>query len=895
MERSVAVGSVGKAVVADLPTMSPVPPELERIDDITPEMPDALVFRRELVRRFNAATAKKLVLVVAPPGYGKSVLIGQWARSARSRRIAWVRLGAADDAHRFAHGLCDALTAVDGRPRQRIADAVPYGDTELGQPFLSAFLADARSISPTVVVLDDVPVAENRDLLAELATLIDLAPPHLHFVVAARIDPALRYHRLRMSDQFAEFRQQDLVFGADHAREMLRLVAQREVTDAQLDLLLERTEGWGAGLQLAGLSLRDVPDVDHFVTDFAGDDRHVAEYLTDHVLGHLSPDVRHFLLETSVLDRLSAPLCDAITGRHDAAGMLERLTVGGLFVTRLDDHRGWFRYHQMFRTLLQHQLRQSGDLEPVLLERAADWHFAQGDIETAVNYLCAAGATDRVVTAVQMYGHALHTTGRIASAVRWLDGTAPPAPARRPAFQLLAAAVNMLAGNTTEAEVLLDELGSDPTTRRGDRAVADAIRTWSVHDRPDPGIVLDAADRVLRGLETMDPSEIRDVMDVITPDSVRQLVLVNGAAAAAYAGRSLHARVSVREARAEPRRLVASEIAGLGTVALVDAWGGRLRAAEQHGARALAIADQSAVDGHPATTSARLALAQVARERGLLDQAQHHLDRVATILQRTRRSVLQTLLATEQASLLLARGEAADAVDELMRRRAAIGPTPPAVAARSDAVIARLLTTVGDPKGALRLIGRPPYGHVDLIAAAVRATVDLGDIDLARRLLATWPDEDEPGSIIQHGLWRCIVDDLTLGGIGDDPRLDEVFAIGRQEGHVRLFLDAGHHAVRLVRTRYHSQPGPYLRHLVEAALPRPQASSAPVADLIEQLTARECEVLRYLATTLDNAEIAAEIGVSVNTLKTHLKHIYRKLGVERRRTAISEAERLQLL
>jgi LuxR family maltose regulon positive regulatory protein len=729
-----------------------------------------------------------------------------------------------------------------------------------------------------------------------MASLIDQAPPQLHFVVAARMDPSLRSHRLRMSDQFAEFRQEDLVFEAPHAREMIRLIARREVTDGQLDLLLERTEGWCAGLQLAALSLRNVTDVDRFVEDFAGDDRHVAEYLTAHVLAHLSPDLRRFLLETSMLDRLSAPLCDAVTGRHDAKEMLERLSVGALFITRIDRQRGWFRYHQLFRTLLQHQLRESdSDLEPVLLERAADWHFAHGDIETAVDYLCTAGSTDRILTAIQMYGHALHTTGRIASAVRWLDCMTPPEARRRTSFLLLGAAVHMLAGNTGAADARLDELGSDPALSRGDRLVADVIRTWSVHDRGCPNVVLDAAARVLGRLDTTDPSEIRDVMDMITADTVRQLVLGNSAAAAAYAGRSLHARVFIRGARAEPRRLVASEIEVLGTGALVDAWGGRLQASQQQGARALVIAGQSAVNGHPSTIAARLALAQVARERGELDQARAELDRAAAIVQRSDRTVLAAVLATEQASLMHALGEPGRALAALSRHRLDSPPPPAAVAARRDAVLARLMVAAGDPRGALQLLGRPPYDHVAIVAAAVHATVEIGDLDAARRLLDSWPIENEPADRIRHALWRCIVDDLTSGGGGADPRLADVFAAGRREGHVRVFLDAGHHAVRLLRTQYHSDPSPYLRHLVEASRPQPDVLPAPVPELVEQLTAREFEVLRYLATTLDNAEIAAEIGVSVNTLKTHVKHIYRKLGVERRRMAIAEAERLHLL
>jgi LuxR family maltose regulon positive regulatory protein len=863
-----------------------------------PEVPDFAVDRRHLVDRLDAAVAKRLVLVVAPAGYGKSVLLAQWVDAHPSRRVAWLTVEANDDPHRFAHRLCDTLSASDHRSRQRIVDRVAYGGGEMGQPFLSAFLSDARTIPSTVLVLDDFHTMRNERLVAEVASLIDQAPPQLHFIVSARVDPALAQYRLRLEDQVADLRRDDLVLEADDAREVIRRIAERDLAEDQLSLLLERTEGWGAGLQLAALSLRHVVDVDGFIASFAGDDHHVTEYLTEQVLDHQPPEIRAFLLRTSILDRLTASLCNAVTGRRDGQEMLERVERSSLFVTRLDDHRGWFRYHQLFRTLLQHHLRASDyGIATVLCQRAADWYLLHGDVETAIDYLSSCKATDRVLDALDEHGPALYTSGRISAAARWLEELSPPAPPHRVMRGLLGAAVHALAGSSALAASRLAEVSSDPVTSRGEALVADVIRTWSVHDETSPQSVIDAAERALDELDTMDSSPVPSILGMTAPGAIRQSCLVNRGTAEAYLGRSAAARASLGMAQGMPHGLVASDVDSLGTEALLDAWEGRLRSAQQHGARALAVAAQAAMGGHPSTASALLALARVARERDVLDQAASLLDAAATTLQATRPSLLLSVLATEQSLLALARGEPAEGLSLLAHHRAESAPPPPAgVASRRDAATVRLLIAVGDREEARRLVDRTAaVDNVDLLAAVVGSVVECGDLVAARGLVDTWPDHDDPASRIQRVLWMCIVDDLT-GAVGNaQRRLATAITVGRREGHVRIFLDAGHHAVRLVRSLYHQEPTPYLRRLVEASRSIRAVGPQPVRQLVEQLSPRERAVLAHLSTRQSNAEVAAELGITTNTLKTHLKHIYRKLGVDRRSTAVGVAERLHLL
>jgi LuxR family maltose regulon positive regulatory protein len=859
-------------------------------------VPGTAVHRRSLVQRLDELTEHKLVLLVAPPGYGKSVLLAQWAGTSAPRRIAWLTVEATDDADRFARHLCAALTAADGRPRDGVLGRVERSGRRMGPGFLAALLADAPSMPATAVVLDDFHTMQNPDLLAEIGLLVEEAPAQLHFVLAARMDPALPSYRLRLNDELGELRQDDLVFDSHDARQLISRISHRDLTSSQLDALVDRTEGWGAGLHLAALSLRRVRDVDGFVSAFAGDDRPVAEHLTEHVLRHQPTHVRRFLLRTSVLRRLTASLCDAVTLGQDGQAMLEHLDRGSLFINRLDDRREWFRYHELFRTLLRQHLHESDEEdERELLERAARWHLAHDDVETGVSYLTAAGADGALLDAVRSHGYAMCSAGRVAAPVRWIDAVDPAEGRRCSEVPLLRAALHTMAGDTLAADVMLADVAADEGMTTPERMVGDVIHTWSVHDRPVPRPVMAAATRSLATLERASRSEIPDVLGLTTPAGIRRTVLLNGGAAAAYDGRAQAAREWIRRAKALADVRAAPDVYAFGLGALLDAWGGRLRSAREQAAHALAKAEQSTTTPHPGVVTARLALAHVARERDELDEAEALLAATTSELQRTRPSVLLAVQATEQASLALARGQLRQGLRIVAEHRAAdVAPPPPAVAARLGAVEARLLLANGELEGAQLAADRAPAVGCDIAAVRVQIAVDRGDLAAARTLLARWPPDGEPGAELQRRLWRAILDDVE-GAAGSDAEVAAVVAAAQEEGWVALFLDAGHHAVHAVRRLHGEAPTPYLRHLVDDRIPPSPARRPPVEELVERFSNRERAVLRYLPSRLDNAEIAAELRVSINTLKTHLKHIYRKLGVDGRKSAIEAAERLHLL
>lgn len=868
---------------------------VDRPAGAAPVVPDVLVERPALVHRLEAAAAKKVVLVVAPPGYGKSTLLAEWAAST-DRSISWLTLDATDDdGPCFAGHLGAALRSADvGSGEPSVARTASGELPEVDWSFAEIAVA-IDHVRPTTIVLDDFHRLTDPALLAEVAELIDRSPPHVRFVLSARIDPALPSHRWRLADELAQLRQGDLVFDAGEAGALVDRITGHGVTPEQLAVLVERTEGWGAGLQLAAISLCQVADVDGFITAFAGDDRHVSEYLTEHVLRHQPRAVREFLLETSVLDRMTASLCDAVTGRADGEQQLALACRRSLFVTKLDDQGRWYQCHQLFRDLLRSQLRVSRrGAEVELLRRAAAWHASRDEVEVAGGYLVDAGDDDRLLHLVRTHGGDLYRRGRIATVARWLERLAPATRGTNDVV-LLEAAASMLSGQTARAEARLDELEARPDLGQPPQLVVDHIRTWAAHDEPASGRIRAAAARALAVAEGTDPGPLPDVFGLTSLDDVRKGARLNAAISAAFDGDSADARLLLAEAARVPHTSAPLEMDAAGTEALIDAWAGSLRSAEEHGTRALAVAGQAADRPHPGLAVALLALAHIDRRRNLLDRSQQRLDEVRAALSRTEPSVLLALHVAESAELALAGGDV-DASLAALRAHAA-SPSPPSprrVAGLLCAAESRALIATGDLDGAERILHRSPTDASEVQTVAVRLAVERGRFGDARSTLEAWPEDDEPGTDLRRELWRSILDDV--GGADADPRrLERLVGAAHEQGHVRLFLDAGPHAVRLLRGLYHRAPTPFLRRVVGSSTTLSLVPAHPVDRLVEQLSDRERTVLGLLPSSLDNAEIAALLGVSVNTLKTHLKHIYQKLDVTSRRGAILAAEDLYLL
>ncbi|MEU5881400.1 LuxR C-terminal-related transcriptional regulator [Spirillospora sp. NPDC047279] len=389
----------------------------------------------------------------APPGYGKSTLVAQWlARPEESRPSAWISFDEGiNDARALWTEIAAGLSEASGRddPLRTMpsgnGSAQPEGDDSL-QQLLTERLAQGDA--PMVLVLDGFDAVRDRECLTQMARFIAGLPPRLQLVLVARAEPALPLSRLRISGELAEVRAAELAFGREATLRLVQRVSGLRLGLPEVDELLRRTEGWPAGIHLAALSLRDASDPAAVLRRFGGDDRNVVDYFTDEVMRTLSPETRGFLARTSILDRLSPPLCDAVAGTSDAAALIERLERANLFVVPLNGNRSWYRYRRLFREFLFDRLSlvESATV-PMLHRRAASWHELEGDIEAAVCHMLAADDGDGALRLIIQGLPRLAPTGRPATLHGWLRDIGDDRLAAQPAAAICAARVAALNGD----------------------------------------------------------------------------------------------------------------------------------------------------------------------------------------------------------------------------------------------------------------------------------------------------------------------------------------------------------------------------------------------------------------------------------------------------------------
>ena len=366
-----------------------------------------LVARPRLSERLNRGAESKLTLVSAPAGFGKTTLLAEWlaAAPADGRSAAWLSLDQRDnDPALFWTYLIAALqTAAPGvGAGALVAPAVaPAARSKRSSPRCST--TSAPSPNDVVLVLDDYHVIDAREVQDGMAFLLEHLPPQLHLVIASRADPALPLARLRARGELVEIRAADLRFTPDEAAAYLNEVMGLALTAQDVAALEGRTEGWIAALQLAALSMQGRDDVAGFIAGFAGDDRYIVDYLVEEVLQRQPEQVRSFLLQTSILDRLSGPLCDAVTGQDGGKAMLEALDRGNLFLVPLDDRRQWYRYHHLFADVLRARLLdEQPDRVPELHRRASDWYEQNGERSEAIRHALAGEDFERAADLVEL-------------------------------------------------------------------------------------------------------------------------------------------------------------------------------------------------------------------------------------------------------------------------------------------------------------------------------------------------------------------------------------------------------------------------------------------------------------------------------------------------------------
>ncbi len=899
-----------------------------RLPYIRPE----LVPRPRLQEQIERGLRGPLTLITAPAGFGKTTVVASSVASC-GKPVAWLSLDKHDNqGTRFLSHLIAALQGVDdriGREAAYLAGEMQAGSSEAA---LTSLVNDLDAAAGDLVLaLDDYQFIDSPAVHDQVTFLLDHCPPSFHLLIASRSDPPLPLARLRARGQMVELRTADLRFDAAEASRFLNDVMGLELGADAVAVLAARTEGWAAGLQMAALSLRggDADRVERLIRDFAGTQRFVMDYLLEEVLAREPEGVQAFLLETSILTRITGSLADAVTGVAGGREMLERLARENLFVVPLDDEGRWYRYHQLFADLLQARFRQSGpDRVAQRLLRAAAWCEKEGQLAEAIDYAFAARDFPRAADLVERYWGEATSAGAIDTVWSWLQALPGEIVAQRARLSVACCRVLWLTGQTGELEshlanaerALLETSAAEATLPQADLPAE--IATLRSLVARSQGAFEEAAAYAARALRLMPP-------DLPPREDAQQRMLIVAALASAYdgAGELDHAL----EAYAETIRLSglcanAVGIAATYRLAGILRFMGRLQAAKTACRNALDTLQTLGMERQPAAGIVHVAMSEVLVEQNELAVAEVHLAEGLELGKWSGRLDATKNAAPTLSRIRLARHDLDGALAAVQEAEAAAGArSSPLGKAEMLALKARLLVRQGRVSEAAQcvqearhLAGQDRGLTMELVALAA-ARVQLGRCEPAEAVaeLTHALDATEARGWRGAALELRILRSLAWAGQGDSEAaaadLAQAIAQAEPEGFIRVFLDEGPPLQMLLgQWADHAEAGA-LRDYAGRLLLHfdAEAQSAKVAHptappetraverleeiLFEPLSERELEVLQLIALGKTNKAIARELIVAPGTVKAHTANIYRKLDVANRTEAVARARRLGLL
>ncbi|MDJ0755035.1 MAG: LuxR C-terminal-related transcriptional regulator [Ardenticatenaceae bacterium] len=915
-----------------------------------------LVDRSDLLRRLEMIRYHRLLLVSAPAGFGKTTLVSEWVnrltigdlrntkyevrvsdaltgkrsivnqKSTIKNRVAWLSLGEEDnDPARFLTYLKAALAkagliappkaASNTAPNDVMTDIVNEVTAALtSQPDAHVFL-----------ILDDYHLIHNRVIHKTIVFLLEHMPAQMHLILVTRADPPLPLARWRARGQLVEIRQQELRFSTEEAEDFFKQVMQRPLSAADVETLNRRTEGWIAGLQMAAVSLQGQTNVREFVQTFGGSHRFILDYLMEEVLTRQSAEVTQFLLQTAVLDRLSASLCAAIlwdqkptavppqSAIHNAQEILNQLESANLFLVSLDDERRWFRYHRLFADLLRQRLSQTHPEQiSILHERAAAWYEAQGYPEDAISHLLQGGITDKAARLIEQQAEAMLMRSELVTVMGWISALPEKELVQRPLLSLYYGWTLIMDGHAQEqVEAALQHVSTE-----GASGEISLVRSLSAILRGDGITAIEQAQQALTqlapdrtflrgfgswvlGLAFLYRGELDRGVDTLEKAFQLSQQVGNMTVAVASLGRLANQAwregdlLKARKIYEQSLVLATNEaerplpIAGeshLGLARIYYEWN-ELETALQQAEVGLALAERYR---EQSTVTAHLWLARI-------QQVRHNETAASRASRRARQIALQTkgtqfddmAVAIYEASLNLLKGDA-KAVEAWCQTRQIPQTIDIEALEKVDDIIeghlrkyelvilARLHLAQKRPAKALTLLET-------LLINAQR--LQRFDLQIEIHLLSALAHRQQ-GALSQA-----------------DHHMEEALKIGEKGPFIRLFVDAGDGVVDLLNRQRAAAAGEnrraYLSRLLAACgqtLPGIEQTPSPASpSLIEPLSERELEVLTLIAEGLSNRQIAQRLVLSLPTIKWHTSNIYGKLGVNNRTTAVARARELKIL
>jgi LuxR family maltose regulon positive regulatory protein len=871
------------------------------------------IARPRLTQRLDEGRERKLTLISAPAGFGKTTLLSSWIDQ-RHLAVAWLSLDVGDnDPRRFLAYLIAALETRHAGIGETAASLLQ--STQRSLESVVTLLINALSTLPDEItlVLDDYHLVDAPAVHSTLTFLLDHAPPQLHLIIATRVDPHVPLARLRARGELMELRAADLRFTANEASAFLDQVMVMPLAPEQFAALEERIEGWIAGLQLAALSLqgRDAEHIAAFIHAFTGSHHYIMDYLVEEVLGRQREQIQTFLLQTSILDRLNGPLCDAVTGQNDSHTVLESLERANLFLIPLEEERRWYRYHHLFADLLRYRLQQSQpERVPELHRRASEWYERNGLAAEAIQHALVANDFERAAGLVEQIGETIWMRGEVRTLLGWLDALPDAVVCAHARLCLYYAWMHVLEGQIKPAQ----------------RRLKDAEKVSEQTSAEEQGVLvaIGGAIAYLQGDSSRSVELSEQALQRLPEDNAiwRGVTTINLGIAYRLAG---DIRAASRNFSKAMRMSQTADNWHATLMALIDLGDTYELQGQLHHAAGLY---QEALDSATERGAQRLPLMAEAHERmgklryewnELASAAQHLTEGIdlsqslenmlalgylafARVLQAQRDLPGARAMMQKAETLALSHNMTVRTVADVEAGRVRLWVTQGNVSAATQWAHAfGLRVEDGSEKSA-----KSPIWYEVLQIALVRVLIAQQHPAEAQSLLARLLQAAEAGGRIGHMIEMLTLHSLASQAQGDTIRalatLERALSLAEPEGYIRTFVDEGEPMAKLLgRMNASREVGglkDYLRQLLFAfgkqeTLHPLSLIAAPA--LVEPLSERELQVLRLVAAGASNREIAKALIITVGTVKAHMHNIYGKLGVQSRTQAIARARELHLL
>jgi LuxR family maltose regulon positive regulatory protein len=869
-----------------------------------------------LVKQLNAGQDDRLILISAPAGFGKTTLLVEWIQSSE-QSFAWLSLDEGDNnLKRFFTYLIAALQQIDNSIGDNILPLLEATGEPPIEPLITTLINNLLSIgNEFYLVLDDYHLITNEEIHNAVSFMLEHLPPNVHLVISGRVDPPIAISRLRARGQMIEVRPNDLRFIEPEGTTFLNDLSGLDLSTEDISALLTRTEGWITGLQLAALSMQGRQDKGEFVATFSGSHHYIIDYLVDEVVTRQSDEVRSFLYRTSILNRFCAPLSDTVLGISDSNRRIHYIDEANLFLVPLDDERKWYRYHHLFAEFLyQRLLEVEPDNVPQLHHQASIWFERNGFLVEAIDHALEGQEFTRAAELVESVGPEMMMRSEFDQLASWLDAIPHEQVNSWPWLCIIRAWM-------CQRWAQFDE---------GEKYLQCAEQALELDTTPEP---MDGADVIrgqigaLRSLFSLSKGQIppaveyaNQALDYLPEDYFNRPVAADALGIAMKVSGDYDGAIKLfiearQDSLAVGNRILAQAITmELGITYFNQ---GKLHQAAEAFREAISYTYQDTQILIPYASGASVYLAAILYEWNDLDQAKAHVEEGIEIGFSAKMVDAVTIGYGIRTRVYLAQGELEAALTTCKQTEKMINEVPDleheTITMALDSRI-RLLIAAGKLSEASRVIQERglgvndeiinyfPFGHLVLSRLLIhlgRENPEGNYLSDAAYLLSRLKDV-----IFSTGYRGAMVELLALEALvfkAQDSSskamasLEEAFSLAEPEGYIRIFADEGEPMRDLLRVAYSQDIAKGYAGRLLAAFQPLQVSPKPVSQfLVDPLTERELEVLKLLRTELTGPEIAQEISVSLNTLRTHTKNIYSKLNVTNRRAAVLEAEELDL-